>query len=77
MLFAFGPQDLERRAIPIGSGIAGLLYLLIPSWRKELKDSHSRGRSFRQNHPVLAKATDAVGVLILVGVAVWFVYFRK
>jgi hypothetical protein len=77
MLFAFGPEDLERLAIPIGIGIAGLLYLLIPSWRKELKDSYGRGRTFRQKHPVLAKAADAAGVLLLVGVAVWFVYGRK
>ncbi len=38
MLFAFGPEDLQRLAIPLGVGIAGLLYLLIPSWRQSVSD---------------------------------------
>ena len=76
MLFAFGPEDLQRLAIPIGVGIAGLIYLLIPSWRQSVSDSYEQGRSARQKHPVLARLADIVGVLLLVGVAVWFAYRR-
>jgi hypothetical protein len=50
------------------AGIAGLLYLIIPSWRKSLKDSYDQGARSGES-AVLAKTADAVGVLLLVGVA--------
>jgi len=51
MLFAFGPADLQRYAIPIGIGLAVLMILIVPTLRRSVKDSfkkgHERGERFR------------------------------
>jgi hypothetical protein len=44
MLFAFGPEDLERFAIPIGIGIAILLTLMIPALRRSLMVCYKKGK---------------------------------
>jgi hypothetical protein len=44
MLFALEPEDLERFAIPIGLGIAALLVLAIPSWRRSLAECFRAGQ---------------------------------
>jgi hypothetical protein len=43
MLFAFGPEDLSRLAIPIGIGIAALATLLVPALRRGVIDSFKKG----------------------------------
>jgi hypothetical protein len=48
MLLAFGPDDLERFAIPIGIGIAVLLILLVPSFRRSIMDSYQKGKEARE-----------------------------
>jgi hypothetical protein len=77
MLFAFGPEDLERLAIPIGIGIAALIFLIVPSYRKSVADSYKKGREARQKHPMLAWVANVVGVILLIIVVVWFVFWRK
>ena len=76
MLVAFGADDLQRLAIPVGVAIAGALYLFIPSWRDGVSHSYEAGRSARQRNPGLARLADIVGVLLLIGTAVWLVYGR-
>ena len=44
MLFAFGPEDLTRFALPIGIGIAVLLFLIVPSLRRGIIDSFQKGK---------------------------------
>ena len=44
MLLAFGPEDLERFAIPIGIGIAALLILIIPSLRRGMVENFKEGK---------------------------------
>jgi hypothetical protein len=48
MLFAFGPEDLERFAIPIGIGIAVLLILMVPSFRRSIIDGYQKGKGARE-----------------------------
>jgi hypothetical protein len=48
MLFAFGPEDLERFAIPIGIGIAVLIILMVPSFRRSIMDSYRKGKGARE-----------------------------
>ena len=43
-LFAFGPEDLERFAVPIGIGIAVLIVLIVPSLRRSLMDCFNKGK---------------------------------
>ena len=43
MLFAFGPEDLKRFAIPIGIGLAVLVILAVPSLRRSIMDSFTKG----------------------------------
>jgi hypothetical protein len=43
-LFAFGPQDLQRFAIPIGIALAVVVILVVPSLRRAVI------RSFTQGH---------------------------
>lgn len=53
MLFAFGPEDLRRLAIPIGIGLGMLLILLVPAFRRSVMNSytkgHEAGERFRKN----------------------------
>ena len=72
MLFAFGPEDLERLAVPIGVGIAVVVTLAVPALRRDLVKSFESGKNFRQQHRALAYTLDVVGVLILVGILVYF-----
>ena len=44
MLFAFGPGDLQRFAIPIGIGIAVLAILIVPSLRRSILGSFIQGK---------------------------------
>lgn len=44
MLFAFGPEDLQRFAIPIGIGLAVLVILIVPSLRRSIIDSYKSGK---------------------------------
>jgi hypothetical protein len=44
MLFAFGPQDLQRFAIPIGIALAVLIILVVPSLRRAVIESFTKGR---------------------------------
>lgn len=76
MLLAFGPEDLERLAIPIGIGIAALLFLLVPSLRKDLMDSYRKGKEARENHPALVYVGHVVWALLLIGLVVWFILRR-
>src|SRR5256885_2318498 len=48
MLFAFGPEDLGRLAIPIGIGIAVVLILLIPAVRRSITESYQKGEEAGQ-----------------------------
>jgi len=48
MLLAFGPDDLQRLAIPIGIGIAVLLILVVPSLRRSMIDSYRKGKEYRE-----------------------------
>ena len=77
MLLAFGPEDLERLAIPIGVGIAGLIYLVIPSQRKRLSDHYEAGREFRKNHPMFALLTNITIVILFVLAVIVFAISRK
>lgn len=43
MLFAFGPEDLRRLAIPIGIGIAAVLILVVPALRRAVVKSFMKG----------------------------------
>ena len=43
-LFAFGPQDLQRFAIPIGIALAVLIILVVPSLRRAVIGSFTQGR---------------------------------
>jgi hypothetical protein len=76
MLFAFGPEDLERLAIPIGIAVAVIVVLAVPALRRDLTKSYESGKSFRQKHKVAAYALDTVGVLLIVAVVVYFVFYR-
>ena len=76
MLFAFGPEDLERLAVPIGIVVAILVILLVPSARREFNESYEAGRSFREKHKTLSRVCDVIGVLIILGVVVYFVFYR-
>lgn len=44
MLFAFGPEDLQRYAIPIGIGIAVLVILIVPPLRRSILGSFYQGK---------------------------------
>jgi hypothetical protein len=44
MLFAFGPQDLQRFAIPIGIALGVLIILVVPSLRRAVIGSFTQGR---------------------------------
>ena len=44
MLFAFGPADLQRFAIPIGIGIAVRVILIVPSLRRSILGSANQGK---------------------------------
>ena len=44
MLFAFGPEDLERLTIPLSIGIAVLLCLIIPSLRRGMIANFKQGK---------------------------------
>jgi hypothetical protein len=44
MLFAFGPQDLQRFAIPIGIVLAVLIILAVPSLRRAVIGSFMQGK---------------------------------
>jgi hypothetical protein len=44
MLFAFGPQDLQRFAIPIGIALAVLVVLVVPSLRRAVIGSFMQGK---------------------------------
>ena len=48
MAFAAAIDVFERLAIPIGIGIAVLLYLLVPSLRKNFMDSYNKGKNMRE-----------------------------
>jgi hypothetical protein len=48
MLFGFGPEDLQRFAVPIGVGIAILLILIVPSFRRTIIDSYKKGKEARE-----------------------------
>jgi hypothetical protein len=48
MLFAFGPEDLERYAIPAGIGIALLLILIVPWLRRSILDGYKKGKEARE-----------------------------
>ena len=48
MLFAFGPEDLARLAIPIGIGIGVLMILIVPSFRRSFMDSFKKGEEARE-----------------------------
>jgi hypothetical protein len=66
MLFAFGPEDLERYAIPIGIGIALLVILIVPSLRRSILDSYKKGKEARErltrrNKPGEDKAEETGG----------------
>ncbi len=43
-LFAFGPQDLQRFAIPIGIALGVLIVLVVPSLRRAVIGSFTQGR---------------------------------
>lgn len=43
MLFAFGPEDLKRYAIPIGMGLAVVLMLVIPALRRGVMNAFLKG----------------------------------
>lgn len=43
MLFAFGPEDLKRFAIPIGMGLAVVLILVIPTLRRSVLNAFTKG----------------------------------
>jgi hypothetical protein len=43
-LLAFGPQDLQRFAIPIGIALAVLVILVVPSLRRAVISSFTQGR---------------------------------
>jgi hypothetical protein len=44
-MFAFGPQDLQRFAIPIGIGIAVLVILVVPAFRRSIMNSFKKGHA--------------------------------
>jgi hypothetical protein len=44
ILFAFGPQDLQRIAIPIGIALGVVIILVVPSLRRAVIGSFSQGR---------------------------------
>jgi len=48
VLFGFGPEDLERFAIPIGVGIAILFILIVPSLRRAIIDRYKKGKEARE-----------------------------
>jgi hypothetical protein len=50
MLFAFGPDDLRRLAIPIGIGIAALVILAVPALRRSVVESFKRGHAAGERH---------------------------
>ena len=78
MLFAFGPEDLERLAIPIGVGVFFLTFLIVAlSRRKRIADSYGKGKEARKKHPILARVADVVGVILLIGLVLWFFFWRK
>jgi hypothetical protein len=66
MLFAFGPEDLERFAIPIGIAIAVLLILIVPSLRRSVIGSYKKGKEARErltgkNKPEEDKDAEGTG----------------
>lgn len=48
MLFAFGPDDLSKLAVPIGVAIAVVLVFVVPLFRRSLGDAHKAGRDLRE-----------------------------
>jgi hypothetical protein len=43
-LFAFGPQDLQSFAVPIGIALAVVIILVVPSLRRAVIGSFTQGR---------------------------------
>jgi hypothetical protein len=78
MLLAFGPEDLERLAVPIGVAVFLLTFLVVAfARRKQAAEGYSKGQEARKRHPILARVADVVGVLLLIGLALWFFFWRK
>jgi hypothetical protein len=48
MLFALDPEDLGRIAVPIGIGIGVILILVVPSFRRGIRDSYTKGKKARE-----------------------------
>ena len=59
MLLAFGPEDLERFAIPIGIGIAALLILIIPPLRRGMVENFKEGKEAGKRSAERKKLEDA------------------
>jgi hypothetical protein len=76
LLFALEPEDSNRLAISIGVGSTDLRYLLIPSSQMSPSDRYRQRWSDRGKLSVLARLSDVVGLLVLTGPAIWFVFWR-
>jgi hypothetical protein len=61
MLFAFGPQDLQRFAIPIGIALAVLIILVVPSLRRAIIQSFTQGLDAGQRTRGKTNRDDKVG----------------
>jgi hypothetical protein len=72
---------LQRLAIPIGVVVFIITSALIAySRRKQTAESYQRGREAREKHPTLARLADIVGVLLLLAMiafGLWFFFWRK
>jgi hypothetical protein len=49
-ILAITPDDLKGYAVPIGVGIAALLFLIAPSMRRALIDSFRKGKGPGERH---------------------------
>jgi hypothetical protein len=61
MLFAFGPQDLQKFAIPIGIALAVLIILVVPSLRRAVIGSFTQGMDAGQRARGKSNRDDNVG----------------
>lgn len=77
MTLAFGPEDLQRLAIPIGVVVFVIGVLIHVFCSKSGKQSRDAGKRARAKHPVLARTLDILAVILLVAGLVWFFFFRK
>jgi hypothetical protein len=75
---AFGPEDLQRLAIPIAVGVFLVTFVIGGFWRrKKMAERYRKGQEARGKLLILARVADIVAVILLIGLVLWFFFWRK